>query len=255
MLEWIIFSSIGIISGLFSGLLGLGGGVVVVPALLLVFNLHYHGDEPLIQMAIATSLMTIIVTSLSSIYAHQKQKNIDWDIVVKLFPGLILGGFLGAFLATMLSSQVLQNVFALYLFIAAALIWLPIPDSENGCLLNRSILFGASSSIATISALVGIGGGSFIVPYLVMAKQSMTKAIGISATCGFPIAISAVLGFIVFSQNINNSVIHWNAFWGIISTSVLFSLVGARLAHRLPRRVLRNVFSLVLILISIYLFN
>ena len=255
MLEWFIFSFIGMIAGLFSGLLGLGGGVVIVPALLLVFGLHYQDNEPIMQMAIATSLMTIVVTSLASIYAHQKQKNIDWNIVIGLLPGLVLGGFLGAFFATMLSGQLLQNIFVLYLLIVAVLVWLPVSASENGCLLNRPILLGVASSIGAISALVGIGGGSFIVPYLVMAKQSMTKAIGVSATCGFPIAISAVLGFIIFSQNMNNSVIHWNAFWGIISTSVLFSLVGARLANSLPRRVLKRMFSFVLILISIYLLN
>jgi len=254
MLEWFIFALIGAVAGLLSGLLGLGGGVVIVPALLFVFSIQSQYSELLIHSAIATSLMTIIVTSLSSIYAHHARKNINWSVVIHLVPGLMLGGFLGAYMALSLSGYFLQTLFALYLFIVAALTWKPVLTSGNSRLLkNRAILAFVSLFTGLISALVGIGGGTFIVPYLVMAKQSMTRAVAISATCSFPIALSAVLGFIVLSPSSENSAIHWTAFWGMVSTSVLFSFIGARLASHLSVSVMKKIFSLILILMSVYL--
>ena len=113
-----------------------------------------------------------------------------------------------------------------------------------------------------LSAIVGIGGGSLIVPYLMMAKQSMQKAIGTSAACGFPISLAAVIGFIIFGQTEQidkhqwlTGQIHWQAFLGIISTSTLFSILGAKWTKTLPVNVLKRVFSIVLFIVAVYLIN
>lgn len=261
MTSWFIFALIGILSGLSSGLLGLGGGIIIVPSLIAVFTWQGMPDSYLIHIAIGTSLMTIIVTSLSSIYAHQQHANINWSVARQFAPGLIVGGVLGAFLATILTGDVLQKCFAVYVFIAVVLMWYRVSSSIGELLLKRPILFGAGTISGSISALVGIGGGSFVVPYLIMAQQPISRAIGTSAACGLLISISAVTGFIVSSNLASDntsqqlSLIHWGAFWGIISTSILFSVIGVRLSKRLPVKVVKKIFSLVLIMVGIALLN
>ena len=260
MFEWIAFALIGILSGLSSGLLGLGGGVIIVPALLMVFSWQGLIGSDLMHMAVATSLMTIIITSLTSAYSHNKHDHVNWKLVRKLAPALVLGGLLGAVLATQLSSKSLQQFFALYLFFAAVKMWVPNPATPIRFLLNKPILMIFGCVTGVISSLVGIGGGTLVVPYLVMANQSIHRAIGTSATCGLPIAVSAVCGFIVVGQLREtsdtiwqSSLVYWPAFWGIISTSSLFAIVGVKLAKRLPVLMLKQIFSVVLLIGALYL--
>lgn len=261
MLEWIVFALIGVVAGLFSGLLGLGGGLIIVPALLAVFSWQALPESQLMHMAVGTSLMTITVTSLSSMYAHHQHKNINWDVVRRLSPGLVIGAILGAGLATLLSSTLLQQIFAIYVFVVAVRMWLPMLPSVESCLLNKSILLLFSVVAGTISALVGIGGGSLVVPYLVMARQSFQRAIGSSAACGLPISAAAVIGFIIFGQDQEVSheawqtgFINWQAFLGIVSTSTLFSIIGAKMVKHVPVIILKRIFSLVLLFVVISLF-
>lgn len=260
MVEWIIFALIGVIAGVFSGLLGLGGGLIIVPALLAVFTWQALPESQLMHMAVGTSLMTITVTSLSSMYAHHQHANVNWKIVKKLSPGLVIGAIFGAGVATMLSSTLLQHYFAIYVFVVAVRMWVPMLPSVETCLLNNSILFLFSFVAGSLSALVGIGGGSLVVPYLVIAKQSIQRAIGCSAACGFPISVAAVTGFIIFGkdQEISSDVwqsgfIHWQAFLGIVSTSALFSIIGAKLVKHLPVIILKRIFSLVLLFVALSL--
>jgi uncharacterized protein len=260
MFEWILFALIGVIAGLFSGLLGLGGGLVIVPALLAVFSWQNLPESQLMHMAIGTSLMTITVTSLSSMYAHHQHNNINWDIVRRLSPGLVIGALFGAGIATLLSNILLQQIFAVYIFSVAVRMWFPMLPSVDTCLLNKLVLIVFSIVVGTISSIVGIGGGSLVVPYLVMAQQSIQRAIGSSAACGFPISVAAVIGFIFFGQDqeISNKVwqtgfIHWQAFLGIVSTSTLFSIIGVKLVKYLPVTILKRIFSLVLLLVVISL--
>ncbi len=259
MLEWFIFAAIGAVTGLFAGLLGLGGGLIIVPALLYVFSWQGLVEAHIMHIAVGTSLMTITLTSLSSMYAHHKHQNVNWSLVKKLVPSLIVGGFMGAYLATMLTSQFLQYAFALYMVFVAITMWFPFSSHNDERLLNRGTLLGVGGFVGSISALVGIGGGSLLTPYLLMAKQSMKSAIGTSAACGFPISIAAVIGFILFGQgsDVNNGwqtgFIHWQAFLGIISTSIVFAVVGARLTRYLPVKTLKQFFSMVLIVGGIYL--
>ncbi|NQY27680.1 MAG: sulfite exporter TauE/SafE family protein [Piscirickettsiaceae bacterium] len=259
MLEWFIFALIGVVTGLFAGLLGLGGGLIIVPALLFVFSWQGLAEAHLMHLAVGTSLTTITLTSLSSMYAHQQQLNVNWSLVERLVPGLIIGGFMGAYFATMLTSQFLQQTFALYMLFVAIRMWLPITNYSDELLVNKVTLLGVGGIVGSISALVGIGGGSLLTPYLLMAKQSMQRAIGTSAACGFPISIAAVIGFLLFGQeqNVSNDwqtgFIHWQAFLGIISTSIVFAIIGAQLTQYLPVEILKRLFSVVLIIGGIYL--
>jgi len=262
MIEWLVFALIGVITGVFSGLLGLGGGLIVVPSLMAVFVWQGMSDTSLMHIAVGTSLMTITVTSISSSYVHHQYQHINWTLFKSLAPSLVIGGLLGAYIATMFTSNLLQQCFALYVLFVAIRMWLPVLPEGSERLLDKKVLALFGLSAGSISALVGIGGGSLVVPYLMMSKHTMQQAIGTSAACGFPISVAAVIGFVLFGQPLeaqsNQWVvgqIHWQAFLGIISTSTLFSILGAKLTRTLPVKVLKQMFSLVLFAIAIYLIN
>ncbi|MDH5436855.1 MAG: sulfite exporter TauE/SafE family protein, partial [Gammaproteobacteria bacterium] len=162
---------------------------------------------------------------------------------------------------TMLTSDVLQQFFAVYALLMALRMWFPVAMTIKNGLLNKLRLQIAGGVIGSISALVGIGGGTLVVPYLVMARQSMQSAIGTAAACGLPISIAAVAGYMIFGQpdqTLNGTwqtgFVHWPAFWGIVSTSIIVAPMGALLAKRLPINRLRRLFALVLLMVALYLF-
>jgi uncharacterized membrane protein YfcA len=261
MIEWMSFALIGIFAGISAGLLGLGGGLVSVPALLYVFKFYGMPETHLMHIAVSTSLMAIIVTSFSSLAAHHRGQNVDWQLMKRLSIGLIVGGFLGAYFATLVSSQLLQRVFAVYAFLMSIRLWVSMPVLETSTrLLKQPYLFVSSVTFGGVSALVGMGGGTMVVPYLLMAGQKIQKAIGTSAACAFPIAISGVLGFIIMGQQHQIAgewqigFIHWQAFLGLISTSIIFAPLAAKWARNLPLVLLERLFSLVLMAVSISLF-
>lgn len=260
--EWLSYAMAGIVAGTLAGLFGIGGGLIIVPVLVWLFSKQGVSSEYLVHMAVATSLMTIVVTSMSSIFAHWRLGNISVSAVYRLVPGLMLGSFSGALLASSISGDKLQVCFAIFAIVMALRVWLPNATATYPALLNRlpSAIYGMLSGV--ISALVGIGGGTLIVPYLLMCRLSIQQAIGSAACSGFPIAVAGAIGFIVFAPHqINQQAVwqtgfvHWQAFIGIIVTSVVFAQFGARLAKKLSARWLRRLFSLLLIGVSIYFFS
>lgn len=259
ILDWLVFAFIGVITGTIAGLLGLGGGIVIVPALLIVFSWQGIADQHLMQLAIATSLMTIILTSLSSIFTHHKLGNINWTSVQRLIPSLIIGGFVGAYIATIMTSQYLQYCFAVYMIVMATAMWNFKLFTVNESSVFTVPEFAVGGLVGGVSAMVGIGGGSLLVPYFTIMKQSMKQAVGTSSACGFPISIAAIIGFLFFGKDINLNIqwqtgfIHWQAFLGIISTSVIFAVIGAKLSSLLPIIMLKRIFSLVMLASAIYL--
>jgi len=258
MIEWLIFGLIGIFSGLSAGLLGLGGGVIIVPALIIVFSYQAIPETHLMQFAVGTSLMTITVTSLSAMWAHHRQGTVDWLIFKQLVTGLLLGGISGAFLASYLSSDVLQRLFAIYILIVAFKMLLAGKKEKYYNLPGKTGLFLVGTGIGSISAILGIGGGSLTVPYLVAGHKSIHQAIGTAAACGFPIAVAGVVGFMLTGSKSaitisawHTGFINWQAFLGIIATSILFAPIGAKLAKKLPVTILKQIFSIMLFSIGL----
>ena len=201
MIGWLSFAVIGMFVGVSAGLLGLGGGLVSVPALLYLFKFYGLPETHLMHIAVSTSLMAIIVTSFSSLTAHHRRNNVNWLLMRRLSVGLVVGGFLGPYSANLFSSQLLQRIFAIYAFIMSLGLWASMPVlAVSTTLLKQRYLFAAGSVFGSISALVGMGGGTIFVPYLLLAGQNIQRAIGTSAACAFPIAISGVLGFMIFGE-------------------------------------------------------
>ena len=251
---------LGAAAGLIAGIFGLGGGIIIVPALIFTFSCLNFPAEVLTHLAVGTSLSTILFTSLSAIYVHHRKLAIDWPLAVKLSLGMLVGGIIGASLAEFMSGAVLQRIFAFYALSVALQMWFSwLPEA----VLTLPRRFGCGllgAGIGTISGLFGIAGGSLVVPILTLYRVKITKAIATSAVTGFPIALSGSIGYIVMGWNNpalpENSIgyVYWPAMLGIILSSTIFAKFGATLAHRLAPRKLKKSFAVVLLIIAIKLF-
>lgn len=259
---WLMFAGIGIVAGVIAGLLGVGGGLVIVPVLLIAFTWISLPAENLSQMAVATSLATIIFTSLSSINAHHKHQAIQWNWVAWLVPGILFGAWFGVAFAVWISSDLLKLIFAIFLLLVSVKMLLASKqsyDNERTLEPGFAIWFPAASGIGAMSALVGIGGGTMTVPFLHALGANMRHAVATSAACGLPIAIAGFASFAIQGWGENTEVagltgyIFWPAVIGISMTSVLLAPVGARLAHRMDIRLLKKVFAGLLVLVAMVL--
>lgn len=247
----------GSISGVLAGLFGIGGGVVLVPFFLWLFTKQGFPQDTVMHTAIATSLATIIITSISSVTAHHRLGSLLWDIVAKLTPGVFIGAIIGAALADHLPADSLRMFFAVYLFfvgVEMAFQWQPKRAKEQA---SSVVLRFSGVVIGILSSILGIGGGTLTVPLLSRFNVPMRNAVAVSSACGLPIAISGTISFAVLGWNkpglSEGSIgyIYWPAFVGIVLTSTLMAPVGAKLAHKLPTKSLKRFFSLLVLAITL----
>lgn len=257
-MELIIFLAIGALAGFAAGLFGVGGGTIIVPFLFIVFSQMGYDPDVVMHLALGTSLATIIVTSISSLLAHNKKGGVIWPIFKNLTPGMALGCFAGAGIAGWLSGVHLQLLVGLFLLWVAYTMFTganKTPDSTKS-LPSSAAQLSAGAGIGIASALFGIGGGSLTVPYLTRYGVVMQKAVGTSAACGLPIALAGALGFIYFGMqadvNLPNTLgfIHIYAFTGISVMSFFTAKLGAKVAHALSPSLLKKCFSLLLVTVG-----
>lgn len=258
-----LYVLIGALSGVLGGALGLGGGIVVVPMLLLIF--HLRDIDPLVitQLAVATSLATIIVTSIGAVRAHHQRGNMRWPLVWRLSTGVVLGAFAGAFVADWLSGPRLAQLFGLFAVILSVQmvlnslrkVVLDAPERLPG----TPGLTLAGGAIGLVSSMFGIGGGSLTVPFLNACRVRMQQAVAVSSACGLPIAVAGCLGFIIAGWS-NPALpagsvgyVYLPAAVGIGIASYPMARVGATLAHRLPATTLKRIFAGVLFIIGLRL--
>ncbi|MDH5483643.1 MAG: sulfite exporter TauE/SafE family protein [Gammaproteobacteria bacterium] len=255
----LIYLAVGAIAGLSAGLLGIGGGLVIVPALAIVFQ--HQGIPPgiIMPLALGTSLSTIVFTSIASIRSHQQHRAIIWPLVRQLTPGILLGAWLGSWLAVQIDNNGLKLLFALFEIGVALHLLLDKQPHGHSPLPGRLTTSLAGGIIGGLSSLLGIGGGTLTVPFLSWHKVLLRKAIASSAACGLPIALSGALGYIANGWDIPElpessfGYLHLPAFIGIICSSMLLAPVGAGLTHKLPVQHLKKLFAACLIIIAIRL--
>lgn len=259
-MELITYLLIGAIAGFAAGLFGVGGGLIIVPILFVVFSQAGFDPSVIMHMAVGTSLATIIITSISSVTAHHKKGAVLWLVFKNLAPGLVIGSFLGAGIADYLSGQGLQ------LIIGAFALWVgyrmlsgaqaQVDPAQR--LPSTAAQMLAGGGIGVASAIFGIGGGSLTVPYLNKQGVVMQQAVATSAACGLPIAIAGALGFMWFGANSSVTIpytigyVHIYAFIGISVMSFITAKLGAKVAHRLSPAMLKRCFSLLLICVGLY---
>lgn len=238
-------------------MLGVGGGLIIVPAL--AFSFSYLGFDPalIMPLALTTSLATIIITSVSSIQAHQKKQAILWSLFRLLSPAILLGAFIGGLWAAQLPSVQLQIIFGVYAILVALQLISgrqPLDASRKPSALTHSLV---GVFIGAISALVGIGGGSMTVPYLLWSSINMRNAVATSSAIGLPIALAGAAGYLSSSVGLDSlpeyslGYIYLPAFFGIVITSYLTAPLGARLAHQLPVITLKKIFALLMLTIGV----
>ena len=256
MTDLLLYLVLGGVAGTLAGLLGVGGGLVIVPALLWVFRANGFDEAVVAHLAVGTSLGTIIPTSLSSIRAHHRRGAVLWPVVGRLAPGIVVGAWLGAAIADRLATPWLQRVVGAFaLIVAAQLLRGERPAAHRG-LPGPAGLAAVGTGIGSLSGLVGIGGGSLTVPFLTWCSVDIRRAVATSAACGFPIAVAGAIGFVAAGWHVpglppgSTGFLYWPALAGVAAASVLTAPLGARLAHTLPVAVLRRVFAAVLAVVG-----
>ncbi len=255
--EWILsFLLLGSFAGFMAGLLGIGGGGIMVPVLTAIFLQQGIPVENVVHLALGTSMASIIITSTSSLCAHNSRGGVIWKVVKGMAPGIIAGTFAATFLASHLRALYLAlffSVFMAYVSIQMFLNKKPKPGRE---LAGNGGLLIAGSGIGAISALVSIGGGSLTVPYLAWQNVDIKKAIGTSAAIGLPISVAGTIGYVIngWSSSLTDSYtlgfVYLPAALLISVTSFITAPYGVKMAHKLPVAVLKKVFAVLLIILS-----
>lgn len=248
---------LGAAAGILAGLLGIGGGLIIVPVLAAIFISQSMPAESIMHLALGTSLATIVITSLSSVYSHHKKRAVDWSAAFSLTPGILIGAWLGGVLAGHLESRTLKPMFACFeLTVAAYMLWgkPTSPQATQASFIN----FGLSGGIiGGISSLVGIGGGTLSVPWLLWHGRKIHQAIASSAALGFPIALAGSISYLASGwqqpQLPEHAIgyIYLPALFGIVLSSALFAPLGAHWAHQLDTAKLRKLFAFALIILAL----
>lgn len=252
-----LLAVIGAFAGVLAGLLGVGGGIVLVPAFFYAFQTLGFGGERLMQLCLATSLATIVVTSLRSLQSHHKKGAVDWDLLKRWGPGIAIGAVLGLFAVSSLRSSALQAVFGglamvigLYLAFGRSH-WRLGEDMPTG--MARAIL---SPLVGFLSVLMGIGGGSFGVPLMTLYGRPIHRAVATAAGFGVIIATPSVIGFLFMQlpdaarPPFTIGAINIPAFLVVIAMTLITAPFGARLAHATDPRPLRLIFAIFLLLVA-----
>jgi uncharacterized membrane protein YfcA len=252
-----LYAATGAIAGLLAGLLGVGGGLIIVPLLTAIFEAQGLHSAAIIHLALGTSLASIVFTSLSSTRAHHSRKAVDFGLVKRLTPGILVGTFLGGVLAATLSTAWLKGVFAVFLFTVAVQMFSGARPHPTRTLPGTLGLTAVGLAIGGVSGLVGIGGGSLSVPFMVFCNVEMRRTIGTSAAIGFPIAIAGACSYVINGLVASTGVpytlgyLHLPALAGVALLSVLTAPLGARLTATLPPARIKRGFACLLAVMAI----
>lgn len=252
-----LLAVIGAFAGVLAGLLGVGGGIVLVPAFFYAFQtLGYDGPD-LMQMCLATSLATIIVTSLRSVHAHNKKGAVDWTILRTWAPGIVIGAVLGMLVVAQLHSTTLQVIFGVLALIVGLYMGFGRKDWRLGAAMPTGVLRATlSPSVGFLSVLMGIGGGSFGVPLMSLFGVPIHRAVATAAGFGVLIAVPAVIGFLLVDMQgpvppLTVGAVNLIAFGVVIAMTLITAPLGVRLAHAMDPGPLKRVFAVFLVLVAL----
>ncbi len=256
-LQWpLAYLALGAVVGVFAGLFGVGGGLLLVPALLFLFDLQQFPADLGMHMALGTSMASILFTSLASMHKHHQHAAVNWQVVRDLSPGILLGTLLGALFAASVSQSALGIFFALFVYFVAAQILFDIRPHPSRQLPGIAGMTLTGTLTGWVSSLVSIGGGAIIIPFLLWCNVPLRKAIGTSAAIGFPVAVGGTLGYVAAGLHLQTLPTHS---WGFVYlpallwvslASSLTAPLGAKATHLVRVELIRKLFSLVLIALA-----
>ncbi|MBC7470807.1 MAG: sulfite exporter TauE/SafE family protein [Ramlibacter sp.] len=249
---------LGLAAGFLAGLLGIGGGMLMVPAVTFVLGAKGFPPDYIVKMAVATSLATICFTSISSVRAHHKRGAVLWPVVAKLVPGILLGSAIGAQVAVAIPGKALGILFALFVSFSATQMFLDRKPKPSRTLPGTPGMLAAGGTIGVISALVGAGGAFVSVPFMQWCNVKIHNAVATSAALGFPVALAGTLSYVWAGRNLPQmppgslGYLYLPGLLVISLASMSTAPLGARTAHRMDIRPLKRVFALVLYCLAAY---
>ena len=252
-LIWLAYPLLGCLVGFMAGLLGVGGGLITVPLLTWILQAQGFNHPDLHKIALATSTATIAFTSFSSMRSHASHNNVRWDVVKRVVPGIMLGTLIGAYLVHIAPVAPLRAVFVAFAFYTAYGMLNNHLPKPSRTLPGSTALFGVGNATGILSTLISAGGGFISVPFMIWCNVPARLAIGTSAALGFPIAVFAVLGYLITGWStaglppLTYAYIYLPAVLGIALTSVVFAPIGAKMAQRWNVSTLKKIFACTLI--------
>lgn len=248
----------GACAGFLAGLLGIGGGMIMVPFMTIILEAKGFPAEYVVKMAVATSLATICFTSLSSVRSHHQHGAVLWPVARVLAPGILVGALIGAQIAAALPTRVLGLVFSLFIAYSATQMILDRKPKPSRTLPGAAGMFGMGNVIGLLSSVVGAGGAFVSVPFMTWCNVKIHQAVATSAALGFPIALAGTLGYIWAGRGLPDmppgafGYLYLPGLLVIATTSILTAPLGARTAHRMDIRPLKRAFGVVLYLLAAY---
>ena len=257
----ICLALLGSCTGFLAGLLGIGGGMVLTPFLTMLLAHAGIPPEHIVHCAIATSMGTILFTSLSSVRAHAARGAVLWKVVASMAPGILLGAVIGAQISGALSTFWVALFFSIFVYTSATKMFISSKTVASRSLPGTGGMFGAGTVIGVISSLVGAGGGFISVPFMTYCNVRMHNAIGTSAALGFPIAFAGTIGYIISGWGnpalpgwpYTLGFIHLPALFSVAEMSILTAPIGAKVAHSIDTKPLKRIFGCVLFVLATYM--
>jgi uncharacterized membrane protein YfcA len=247
---------IGAFAGVIGGLLGVGGGIVLVPAFFYAFGYLGYGGDQLMQVCVATSMATIVVTSIRSVSSHNKKGAVDWDVLKTWGPTLVIAAAAGTFVASLVSSMTLQAVFGVLAGLAG--LWMAFGRDHwrlGAAMPGQPVRSLWAGAVGLFSAMMGIGGGTFGVPLMTLYGLPIHRAVATASGFGVLIAVPAVLGFLFLpvadAPPYTVGAVNLPAFLVVIGTTLLTTPLGVRLAHAMNPKPLKRAFAIFLTLVAL----
>lgn len=258
-MSWMIglYALVGATAGLLGGLLGIGGGLIVVPALVMCFSLEGFENDVAMRMALGTSMASIVFTAISSTRAHHSRGGVVWSVVFSIAPGLVVGTFGGSWVAAFLPGALLRGIFVVFLLFVATQMTRGKRAKSTRKLPGKWGLFSFGTGIGLVSSLVGIGGGSMSVPFLTWHNVPVRSAIGTSAALGLPIALAGAVGYVTSGASAPGrpdyclGYLYLPALLALVVPSMLLAPVGAKWSHKLSPKVLNSIFAVFLVVVAV----
>ena len=255
----VAFVALGAVLGFLAGLLGIGGGMMMVPLLTIAFGRQGFAPDHVVHMAIATATATILFTSISSAREHHRHGAVLWRVVAGLAPGIIVGSLAGPQIIGSMSTSSLAAFFGVFLAVSATQMLLARKPKPTRVLPGRGGLFAVGGGIGLISSMVGAGGAFLSVPFMIACNVALRNAVATSAALGLPIALAGTIGFVIAGLRATGlpahaiGYVYVPALLAIVAGSVVSAPVGARAAHRWPVAKLRRAFALLLYVLAAYM--
>ena len=254
---WWAYLAIGLSVGFLAGLLGIGGGMIMVPMLVFVFTAKGFPAGHMMHLALATSMATIVFTSISSVRAHHRHQAVDWRVARAMAPGIVTGALAATLVAGCVPTRALAVFFAVFMLYASLQMFVEVKPKPSRQLPGAAGLFGVGAGIGALSSVLAAGGAFLSIPFLARCNVPLKRAIGTAAANGFPIAAAGTIGYILNGLRASGlpdgslGFVYLPALVIIVAASMPMAPLGAKLAHRLPVKRLRIVLALMLLAIAV----